>query len=177
MLEALLDAGHHINGVHTSTAATPSNLSSQGEPRPDLKVVYKLVDFFTRSAGKKQSAFVDFWAFSSRCTPLHAATFNANLGAIKVLLRRGADVHSTRHPKRMSALHLAAMGGHVELALRLLAAGARAGAHDAKRRTCARWAYARGHVRLGRLLEELSEEEGPSSLPPSLERFARAAGL
>ena len=64
----------------------------------------------------------------------------------------------------------------MELALRLLAAGARAGAHDAKRRTCARWAYARGHVRLGRLLEELSEE-GPTSLALPLERLHERLAL
>ena len=169
VLEALLDAGHDINGarVDSSNSEQPQLKASL----PDLKLVYNLVDLLTRSAGKKRSAFVEFWAFSSRCTPLHAATFNANLGAMKLLLSRGADVHCTRHPKRMSALHLAAMGGHVELALRLLAAGARAGAHDAKRRTCARWANARGHVRLGRLLEELSGEEGRTSPPPGLERL------
>lgn len=174
MLEALLDAGDHINGAHVDSSGTeqPQLKASL----PDLKLVYKLVDFFTRSAGKRQSAFVEFWAFSSRCTPLHAAAFNANLGAIKVLLSRGADVHCTRHPKCMSALHLAAMGGHVELALRLLAAGARAGAHDAKRRTCALWAYARGHVRLSRLLEELSAE-GPTSLALPLERLHERLAL
>jgi hypothetical protein len=182
-LHALLDSGHDVNGAR----ADPSGrvLPQLRATKPDLKMVYRLVDVLTRHPATKRSAFVEFWAFSSRCAPLHAATFNANLAAVTSLLERGADVTCTRHPKRMTALHLAAMGGHIEIALRLLAAGARPDAVDAKRRTCSKWAHARSHTRLGHLLDEVSQSCGGgggdgSAATPSLDelraRLARVAG-
>ena len=171
-LHALIDSGHDINGARTDLRSG-DELPQLRATKSDLKMVYRLVDFLTRSAATKRSAFVEFWAFSSRCAPLHAATFNGNLGAVTALLERGADVACARHPKRMTALHLAAMGGHIEIALRLLAAGARPDAVDVKRRTCARWAHARSHTRLGKLLDELrggGDADG-SAGTPSLEEL------
>jgi ankyrin repeat protein len=63
------------------------------------------------------------------------------------------------------------MAGRADLVRELLEQGAALEAPLKKKLTCARWANARGHVRLGRLLEELSGEEGRTSPPPGLERL------
>ena len=82
-LHALLDSGHDVNGAR----ADPSGrvLPQLRATKPDLKMVYRLVDVLTRHAATKRSAFIEFWAFSSRCAPLHAATFNANLAAMRMV--------------------------------------------------------------------------------------------
>ena len=61
-------------------------------------------------------------------TPLHAAADAGDASAVETLLRGGADPNSRvkrpRYDKGATALHLAAKGGHLEVALALLAAGA-----------------------------------------------------
>eukprot|EP00904_Undaria_pinnatifida_P003933 jgi/Undpi1/13540/HiC_scaffold_8.g03199.m1 len=68
-------------------------------------------------------------------TPLHAAADAGDASAVETLLRGGADPNSRvkrpRYDKGATALHLAAKGGHLEVALALLAAGAETSGRDA----------------------------------------------
>ena len=98
--------------------------------------------------------FFEFWSYSCRCTPLHAAVYNANLPAVVSLLEMGADVDSRRHRFKLTPLQLAAQGGHDAIAQHLLGAGAQRGLRDAKGRTAARWAAMRGHAALHALLAD-----------------------
>jgi ankyrin repeat protein len=175
-LEALLDAGCTTDGIQRDAKGKPVGPAGRATAG-DIKMLYRLVDALTLRASKPQSNFVEFWAYSCRCAPLHAAVHNANLGAVDVLIKRGADPNSTYHPKRMTPLALAVMGGHVEIAMHLLAAGARPGAKDARSRSCERWARARGHKALANMLAELVTKgvNGDATKPPPSMAELRAA--
>ena len=95
-------------------------------------------------------------AFSMRCTALHAAAFNGNLGGVKMLLEKGhADPASTNQSHKMTPLHLAALGGHQQVVDLLIAAGAPVGARDCTKRTAAAWAARMGHTELARRLDSV----------------------
>lgn len=70
-------------------------------------------------------------------TPLHAAADAGDASAVKTLLRNGADPNSRvkrpRYDKGATALHLAARGGHLEVTLALLAAGAETSGRELRR--------------------------------------------
>ena len=115
-----------------------------------LRVIFLLSDLACRLS--HPTPFFEFWSYSCRCTPLHAAVYNANLPAVVALLEMGADVDSRRHRFKLTPLHLAAQGGHDAIAQHLLEAGAQRGLRDAKGRTAAKWAALRGHAALHALL-------------------------
>jgi ankyrin repeat protein len=65
-------------------------------------------------------------------TPLHLAAFFGRIDAARILLDAGADVHAvSRNSLTNTPLHAATAGKHSDVALLLVAHGARAGVADA----------------------------------------------
>lgn len=62
-------------------------------------------------------------------TPLHVASFNGDIEAVKTLLKDNADVNA-QDKLEWTPLHDAAIQGHVEIAKLLIAAGANVDAQD-----------------------------------------------
>lgn len=76
---------------------------------------------------------------------LHAATLQCSLECVQVLIDAGVDLETKSYGPRMTALHLAARFGHVEIARALVAAGASLAARDAKALTPSQVAARAGH--------------------------------
>ena len=65
---------------------------------------------------------------------------------MSALISGGADVFcKTRAPQKLTALHLAAMAGHADVAEVLLLAGAAPVVRDGRGRTASYWAAKGGH--------------------------------
>ena len=64
-----------------------------------------------------------YYAFTET-TPLHQASYVANLGALELLLECGAALDSQRHWKQMTPLMMCCVGGHLTIATALLDHGA-----------------------------------------------------
>ena len=140
LLKAVVHAGGDIHDAATMCRGGTKT----------VRVLFFLSNLVCRNS--RPSPFFEVWSYSCRCTPLHAAVYNANLPAVDALLEMGADVDSRRHRFKLTPLHLAAQGGHDAIAQRLLEGGAQRGLRDAKGRTAARWATLRGHPALHALL-------------------------
>jgi ankyrin repeat protein len=79
----------------------------------------------------KEAAAVNAYAYDG-WTPLHLAAFFGRTDAARVLLEAGADVHAvSRNSLTNTPLHAAAAGKHSEVALLLLAHGAKSNTEDA----------------------------------------------
>ena len=97
--------------------------------------------------------FVFCMAYGSRCTAISGAAMNGNLVALKLLIDRGADINNYgRNPTRFTALHHAAVGGHVDAVVMLLAAGARTDVKDFRGRTPADVAKRTGNIEIRQLI-------------------------
>ena len=84
---------------------------------------------------------------------LRAAAAAGLMAPLKALLGRSEEVAvDAEATSCYTALMLAAQGGHVEIARRLLEAGAQLGTRDRKGRTAAKWATLRGHSALALML-------------------------
>merc|ERR1740117_976460 len=76
------------------------------------------------------------FAYTTRVPPLCSASAAGNVAALKMLLDRGADIHNRGHnPRQLTALHFAAVSGHADVVVALLAAGARTDLKDKAGRT------------------------------------------
>ena len=108
------------------------------------------------------------FAYMSRLPPLCTASGTGNLAALKLLLDRGADIHNRGHnPRQLTALHLAAMGGHADVVAALLAAGARADLKDNAGRTPADIANQVGNREIRQMLiGAAAEARNSQSRPP-----------
>lgn len=144
-LKLLLDTGKvDVNLVGTVT--------------PNAKLFYTLAGVLSKLKVRgTPSHFVQTFKYAmARASALHNAAFHGNLGAVELLLAAKADVHSTVSAQWMQPLHLAAMGGHDAVVLKLLAAGAdpgaRVGGGPWGGATPAGWAKRRGHAELAATL-------------------------
>ena len=89
------------------------------------------------------------------------------MGAVRLLLERGAKVASTNAHKRMTPLMFAAMRGHVAIVEELLAAASAAqldtsafiGAKDERGKTAAHYARLRRHEAVVELLQARERSE------------------
>lgn len=100
----------------------------------------------------RTGAGTEAWVHTARCSPLHAAAYLGNMGAVNVLLDFGADARSTSHPRGCTPLHCAALGGHASIVRKLIDAGADEAAKDGRGRTAARYASRAGHAECAQLL-------------------------
>ena len=97
--------------------------------------------------------FVFCMAYGSRGPAIAGAAMNGNLVALKLLIDRGADINNVgTNPTRFTALHHAAVGGHVDAAVMLLAAGARTDLKDFRGRTPADVAKGTGNIEIRQLI-------------------------
>ena len=79
----------------------------------------------------KEAGAVGAYAYDG-WTPLHLAAFFGRIEAARILLEAGADVHAvSRNSLTNTPLHAAAAGKHSEIALLLLAHGAKSDPADA----------------------------------------------
>ena len=164
IIEWLLDAGEQID------------LCGPGFGK--MKGILRFCDFARHFAGKPKPAGMVFsFAYGTRVQPLHAAAMAGNVGAIKLLMRRGASLDYTGcNPRKMTPLMAATFGGHVDAVAKLLQAGARTDLKDARGATAADWAKRLGHTEIRHMLLGAAAERGASIKPPSAAAGAAAAG-
>jgi len=133
-LKVLLDAGFNSDTIGPLT-------------HPKLRKICIVSDMMVRFQKSPRGIFVAM-AYGTRATALHAAALVGNLGAVDLLLVRGADPSSINHSHKVTPLHLAAYNGHEAVVLRLLRAGSPVTTCDTRGRTAADWANRRGHTEL-----------------------------
>ena len=90
------------------------------------------------------------------------AAYRGVLGAVEMLLCAGADAASTNHMQKMTPLHAAVIGGHREVCVLLLEAGAPTDKRDNRGRTAAAWARRRAHPELAELITTFSARRAGS---------------
>lgn len=128
-------------------------------------------------------------------SPLHIACQRGNIGAVRLLIERGARVASTSAPYRMTPLMFAAMRGHEKIVEELLSAAQTAGlsapalisAKDKRGKTAEFYANLRGEMQVVELLrsrasavERAATPVGDEAAPAALEEeesMARARAL
>ncbi|GIL66183.1 hypothetical protein Vafri_19793, partial [Volvox africanus] len=96
-------------------------------------------------------------------TPLHYAARGGHLGAVELLLHKGANPNAATRGMGATPLHRAAMQGHLSVVERLLAAGADARAVDCDLETPLHKAAVQGHGEVCRLLLERCPEAGEAA--------------
>ena len=108
-------------------------------------------------------------------SPMHAACFNGNLGAVDYLISHGADINTQLQLLGRTPLMLAAIGGHESICARLVEAGASLTILDLrKRKTAAQWAAYYGRHELARRLTPPSSTTTPRGKTPSKNQVAPA---
>ena len=148
IIEWLLDAGEKIDLC--------------GSPYGKMKAIIRFCDFACHFAGKPKAAGMTFtFSYGTRNPPLHGAAYQGNLGAINLLVRRGACLdHYGRNPRKMTPLMMATFGGHIDAVAKLLEVGARTDLKDARGATAADWAKRLGHTEIRQLLLGAAAEQG-----------------
>jgi len=84
--------------------------------------------------------FILYFTHCTRTPALHVASYFGILQAVELFIERGADVSSTANPQGMTPLHLAVIGGHLDVVSRLIAAGADVSLEDKHGRTALAYA-------------------------------------
>ena len=84
--------------------------------------------------------FMLYFTHCTRTPALHVASYFGVLQAVDLFIERGADVSSQANPQGMTPLHLAVIGGHLDVVSRLLAAGADVSLEDKRGRTALSYA-------------------------------------
>lgn len=115
-------------------------------------------------------------------TPLQLATFFGELGAVKLLLQRGADVEAvSTNSMALRAIHSAAAGGSAEIVERVLLAGADPNSRQRGGFTALHAAAIAGRADMVRVLlaqgadRDLRTDEGRSALDLALDKGHAAA--
>lgn len=106
-------------------------------------------DWETMAAEKKTAWMRCLYLAWSSTSPLHQSAYFGNLGAVLLLLEKGAAVDTQAHWLQMTPLMLAVHSGHGQIASRLVQAGASLAITDKHVRTAADVARRTGHVELG----------------------------
>ena len=88
----------------------------------------------------------------SATSPLHQSSYVGNLGAVKLLLEKGARVDTQDHWLQMTPLMLAVHNGHEQIASSLVEAGAKLTPTDKRGRTAADVARQAGYLDLSERL-------------------------
>ena len=150
-LEMLLDEGEDID------------LCGAGRGKTSLGLI-RFCDLARHFAGKPKAGGMIFaFAYGTRVPPLHCAAMAGNLGAIKLLVRRGASLDIVgRNPRKMTPLMMATLGGHIDAVAELLEAGARTDLKDARGATAADWAKRLGLTEIRQLLLGAAAEQAHS---------------
>ena len=150
-LRLLLDAGADPNGY------------PEGSRVYSFFIFRYLGHFLTWRALTRRdpSDFVDMLGLAGgRASPLHVACQRGNIGAVRLLLERGAKMDSTNCVWGLTPLMMAAMRGHVSIVRELLSAAAQAelsipaliGARDKRGKTAAHYASLRGQTTVVEML-------------------------
>jgi len=97
-------------------------------------------------------------------TPVFAAIYAGDAGALKAALDAGADVNA-RDATGDSPLHRASAGGNAEMVKGLLSKGAKVDARDDRQHTPLHWAAQNGHADVARLLLDAGADVNPPPAP------------
>ena len=151
LIKMLIDAGEDIEKT--------------GKPYGKMRMFMRFADFARHFANLKHKGPIITIAYGSRAPPIVAASRAGNIGAIKLLLEHGANLHNVGHnPRRFTALHMAASYGHVDVVTLLLAAGARTDIKDSAGRTPADVAKIVGNSEIRQILIGAAEEAKSTQL-------------
>ena len=124
LLTMILDAGEAVD-CHAPKAAGVMGPTIESWAVDDIATAPEFMIFFTHC---------------TRTPALHVAAYFGVLQAVDLFIERGADVSSTANPQGMTPLHLAVIGGHLDVVSRLLAAGADVSLEDKRGRTALSYA-------------------------------------
>ena len=148
-LDALLDEGYDL-------------AKDVGLARRDKKVVVGFFGLVQCVTYLPPAGILGYIAYAFRTTGLHVACYAGNRRAVEALLKRGADINSTAHPKKMTPLILAALAGHGQICRYLCDSGAAADVKDWRGGTAATWAKRHGHAKIA---EELGGTPAVNTAP------------
>uniref|UniRef100_A0A7S4RZH1 Uncharacterized protein n=1 Tax=Alexandrium monilatum TaxID=311494 RepID=A0A7S4RZH1_9DINO len=151
---AVIDAGD----IETLEAVLDRNYDINHVGKVSQRLARSIIRFARTSCHfqRNPSALMEYVANGPSMPPVCHAAYHGNLGAVKLLLDRGADVHQTNAYGR-TALTFAAMRGHQGIAQLLLSAGAQPDVADRWGRDPVDWARRRGHTALAEVLQEAYE--------------------
>lgn len=156
-----INGPHHDNLLAALELGLPVNAACASTRHPMAKMLCLVGDLVARYKAHRNGvgSVSGLFAYATRCTALHVATYSGSLQKVETLLAHEADVNSTIHPKRMTALHLAAISGHEAICARLLESGAQIHLKDNRGRTCVDWARRFGHDEIVQMLRSRAEQQ------------------
>ncbi len=109
-----------MTSVYSHQPAVTHFLVQAGAPLDLFEASAAGVEEHVRSAIKRGEAGINDYA-ADGFHPLGLAAFFGHAGIVEYLLEKGADVHATsRNPMKVTALHSAAAGDHLDVARVLL---------------------------------------------------------
>lgn len=162
-------AVYHVGSVETlrmvlDAGADPNGFPEGARPNKALPWIFRVVGYFMRRralSSRDPSDMADMVGLTDGASPLHIACQRGNMGAVRLLIERGAKLDSTNAPGGTTPLMLAAMRGHTSIVQELLnAAGstklgvaALKVAKDKRGKTAMHYARLRGQAGVIELLE------------------------
>ena len=152
VIKLLLDAGEPVDLV--------------GDVAGNVAKMIHAIDFMTRF--KSLKSVTGFWSltFATRITAAGMAAFYGNIGALKLCMDRGADLESYgRNPRKLTPLHLAVLGGHLDAVSVLLDGGARTDVRNRAGRTPADLAKRLGLEAIQQRLQEATHQQQDHAPP------------
>ncbi len=109
---------------------------------------------------RRPNSTLDFFAYATRCTPLHIAAYLGDLAAVAFFVdEMEVDTNSKMHPKGMTPIHLAAMGNHRQIVRKLLVKGADLNIHCNRGWLPYRYARMRNHDHLADILNPRNNDK------------------
>lgn len=160
-IKTLLDAGADPDG--TGSRVRPLHAAASFGR---LDVIRLLVE---------QGAMVDAVGPGGQ-TALHLASHEGQIEVVEQLLRLGANLHAVTSEDRLTPLHVAAIGGHTDVAAMLIARGAAVSAKASKGATPLVYALIYSHGKTADLLMNHSEEADLRELANTLAKQGEQPG-